>query len=136
MRATRWANASSRRTLERDPQASDGAIDKDRNRFSHAPLVLVVVAKQGPDEKIPASERFSAASCVCFALLQAAQACGFGAQWLTGWPAYDPAIAQAVRPGRTTNTSPASSTSARRNSTRPSAIAPTRTTLLTDWSPA
>jgi nitroreductase len=31
---------------------------------------------------------------VCFALLQAAQACGFGAQWLTGWPAYDPAIAQ------------------------------------------
>ena len=29
---------------------------------------------------------------MCFALLQAAQACGFGAQWLTGWPAYDPDI--------------------------------------------
>ena len=42
-----------------------------------------------PDEKIPESERFSSASCVCFALLQAAQAAGFGAQWLTGWPAYD-----------------------------------------------
>jgi nitroreductase len=80
------------RSLERDPQAGEGAIEKDRNRFAHAPLILVVVAKQGPDEKIPASERFSAASCVCFALLQAAQACGFGAQWLTGWPAYDPAI--------------------------------------------
>ena len=25
-------------------------------------------------------------------MLQAAQACGFGAQWLTGWPAYDPGI--------------------------------------------
>jgi nitroreductase len=77
------------RTLARDPEAGDAAIEKDRKRFSHAPLVLVVVAKQGPDEKIPASERFSTASCVCFALLQAAQACGFGAQWLTGWPAYD-----------------------------------------------
>ena len=77
------------RSLERDPNAGDAAVEKDRNRFSHAPLVIAVIAKQGPDEKIPASERFSAASCVCFALLQAAQACGFGAQWLTGWPAYD-----------------------------------------------
>ena len=80
------------RALERDPQAGDAAIEKDRMRFAHAPLVLAVIAKQGPDEKIPASERFSAASCVCFALLQAAQACGFGAQWLTGWPAYDAEI--------------------------------------------
>ena len=80
------------RSLERDPNAGEAAIEKDRNRFAHAPLVLGVIAKQGPDEKIPASERFSAASCVCFALLQASQALGFGAQWLTGWPAYDPEI--------------------------------------------
>ena len=80
------------RSLERDPNAGEAAVEKDRNRFSHAPLVIAVIAKQGPDEKIPASERFSAASCVCFALLQAAQALGFGAQWLTGWPAYDPDI--------------------------------------------
>lgn len=80
------------RALERDPNAGEAVVEKDRNRFSHAPLVIAVIAKQGPDEKIPASERFSAASCVCFALLQAAQALGFGAQWLTGWPAYDPEI--------------------------------------------
>jgi len=80
------------RTRVRDPGAGEAAIEKDRMRFAHAPLVLVVVARVGPDEKIPESERFSAASCVCFALLQAAQACGFGAQWLTGWPAYDPEI--------------------------------------------
>ena len=77
------------RGIARDPDAGEAAIEKDRKRFAHAPLVLVVIAKQGPDEKIPASERFSTASCVCFALLQAAQATGFGAQWLTGWPAYD-----------------------------------------------
>ncbi len=32
------------------------------------------------------------AGCVCFALLQAAQALGFGAQWLTAWMAFDPAV--------------------------------------------
>ncbi|HVI26237.1 MAG TPA: nitroreductase [Xanthomonadaceae bacterium] len=80
------------RALERDPHAAQAALDKDRARFSHAPVVIAVVARLGPDDKIPESERFSSASCVCFALLQAAQACGFGAQWLTGWPAYDPVV--------------------------------------------
>jgi nitroreductase len=80
------------RALERDPGAGAAAIDKDRHRFTHAPVIVAVIAKLGPDEKIPESERFSSASCVCFALLQAAQAYGFGAQWLTGWPAYDARI--------------------------------------------
>jgi nitroreductase len=80
------------RALQRDPAAGAAMIDKDRHRFTHAPLIVAVIAKLGPDEKIPESERFSSASCVCFALLQAAQACGFGAQWLTGWPAYDDTI--------------------------------------------
>jgi nitroreductase len=76
-------------TLADDPDAADSLVDKNRHRFNHAPLVIAVLAAQGPDEKIPASERFSTAACVCFALLQAAQAEGFGAQWLTGWPTYD-----------------------------------------------
>jgi nitroreductase len=82
------------RSLQRDPQAGTGAIEKDRNRFNHAPLVIAVVARLGPDEKIPESERFASAACVCFGLLQAAQAHGFGAQWLTGWPAYDTEVLQ------------------------------------------
>ncbi|GAB1597116.1 nitroreductase [Lysobacter sp. PAGU 2638] len=80
------------RSRERDPGASDAVIDKDRQRFLHAPVVLTVVANQGEDAKIPASERLLSAGCVCFALLQAAQALGFGAVWLTGWAAYDAEI--------------------------------------------
>ncbi len=82
------------RGRERDPDAGDAAIEKDRMRFAHAPLVVVVVAQLGPDEKIPEQERLLSAGAVCFALLQAAQAAGFGAQWLTGWPAYDEAVAR------------------------------------------
>lgn len=79
------------RALERDPDAAQAVLDKDRSRF-RAPLAIAVVARLGPDEKIPESERFASACCVCFALLLAAQAEGFGAQWLTGWPAYDEKI--------------------------------------------
>ena len=80
------------RAQQRSPDADTAMLEKERHRFSHAPLVIAVIARLGHDDKIPESERFSSASCVCFALLQAAQAAGFGAQWLTGWPAYDHVI--------------------------------------------
>lgn len=80
------------RAMQRAPDASAAVIDKERHRFAHAPVIIAVIARLGPDDKIPESERFSSASCACFALLQAAQAAGFGAQWLTGWPAYDETI--------------------------------------------
>ena len=80
------------RSLALNPNASEAAIDKDRRRFSYAPLIVAVIANLGPDDKIPESERFSSASCVCFALLQAAHALGFSGIWLTGWLAYDPQV--------------------------------------------
>lgn len=82
------------RGLERDPAAGGAAVEKDRLRFAHAPLVVAVIASLGPDAKIPEQERLLSAGCVCFALLQATQAAGFGAQWLTGWPAYDAEVAR------------------------------------------
>ncbi len=81
------------RTLQRDPQAAPSALEKDRCRFSHAPVVVGVVARLTAGHKVPEQEQLLTAGSVCFALLQAAQAQGFGAQWLTGWVAYDPVIA-------------------------------------------
>lgn len=80
------------RSRERDPAVAEAVVEKDRLRFSLAPLVVTVVARLGHDEKIPEQERLLSAGSVCFALLQAAQALGFGAVWLTGWPAYDPVV--------------------------------------------
>lgn len=84
------------RGQERNPDAGAAAIQKDRLRFSHAPLVVTVVARLGPDEKISEQERLLSAGCVCFALLQATQAAGYGAQWLTGWPAYDAQVMRSL----------------------------------------
>ena len=72
------------RALERDPQAPAAAVEKDRQRFSHAPLVLAVIGRLTPGHKVPVQEQLLSGGAVCFALLQAAQALGFGAQWLTG----------------------------------------------------
>lgn len=78
------------RALARNPAAAEAALDKDRKRFSHAPLVIAVVAVlDAEDTAIPEVERLLTAGSVCFALLQAAQALGFGGSWLTGWPAFD-----------------------------------------------
>lgn len=77
------------RAIEKDPAAPAAVVEKDRQRFSHAPLVLVVVGCPVPGHKVPVQEQLLSGGAVCFALLQAAQALGFGAQWLTGWAAYD-----------------------------------------------
>lgn len=89
------------RALALDPDIGAGALDKERHRFSHAPLVVAVVAILDPDDsKIPEVERLLTAGSVCFALLQAAQAAGFGACWLTGWAAYDAGILDTLGVGR------------------------------------
>jgi nitroreductase len=82
------------RSRERDTNAAESSIEKDRLRFSYAPLIIVVIAQLTPDHKVPEQEQLLSGGALCFALLQAAQALGFGAQWLTGWPAYDPVMLQ------------------------------------------
>lgn len=82
------------RTLQREPDASTAVLDKERGRFSHAPLIVAVIARLTSGHKVPEQEQLLCAGSVCFALLQAAQALGFGAQWLTGWAAYDEVIGE------------------------------------------
>jgi len=84
------------RAVQRDPGAPPQQVEKDRQRFSHAPLVVAVVARLQAGHKVPEQEQLLTAGCVCFALLQAAQALGFGAQWLTAWMAYDTEVARVL----------------------------------------
>jgi nitroreductase len=80
------------RSLQRDPGAAPAVVEKDRLRFSYAPLVLAVVGRLSPGHKVPEQEQLLSGGALCFQLLLAADALGFGAQWLTGWPAYDEAV--------------------------------------------
>jgi nitroreductase len=62
------------------------------NASVQAPVVVAVVACIHKGHRIPEVEQLLSGGSVCFALLQAAQGMGFGAQWLTGWAAYDPVV--------------------------------------------
>lgn len=77
---------------QREPPPAPAVVEKDRLRFSYAPLVLVVIATLTPGHKVPEQEQLSSGAAVCLLVLQAADALGFGAQWLTGWAAYDPVV--------------------------------------------
>lgn len=62
---------------------------KDLQRFVHAPLVIAVIAKITPEHKIPEVEQLLSAGALAQNLLIGACALGYGAQWVTGWPAHD-----------------------------------------------
>ena len=64
-------------------------ISKGRGQFDQGHLAVVVVEVQKPSEKIPAIEQTYAVGGVCLALLNAALAAGWGANWLSGWPSHD-----------------------------------------------
>jgi len=85
-------NLLAQRALELDPEAPNSVIEKDRARFSFAPLIITVIARLTPHHKVPEQEQLLSGGAVCFALLQASQALGYGAQWLTGWAAYDEVV--------------------------------------------
>jgi len=71
------------------PGLSPAKREKDRLRYTFAPQVVVVVARIDPHSKVPPIEQQLSAGCVAHNLLLGAFALGFGAQWLTGWAAYD-----------------------------------------------
>lgn len=64
-------------------------IEKIAGMFETAPLSVAVVASPKSSEKIPEIEQTLSAGAVCLALLNAALAAGWGANWLTGWTAFD-----------------------------------------------
>lgn len=62
-------------------------------KLASAPLAVVVVSSAIAGHKVPEWEQWLSAGAVCMNLVNGAHALGFGANWLTGWHAYD---AQAI----------------------------------------
>lgn len=69
-------------------------IAKGRGQFDQGHLAVAVIEVQKPSAKIPALEQTYSAGAVCLALLNAALASGWGANWLSGWPSHDRSFMQ------------------------------------------
>lgn len=70
-------------------ELSEDKVLKGPMQFDTSHLCVAVIEVQKDSEKVPAIEQTYSAGAVCLALLNAAQASGWGANWLTGWPAHD-----------------------------------------------
>ncbi len=68
----------------------DSTAAKTISAFGQGDVIVTVISSPKPSEKIPAWEQHLSAGAVCLALLNAALASGWGANWLTGKMAYDP----------------------------------------------
>lgn len=64
-------------------------IAKGRSQFELGQLAVAVIEVQTDSPKIPAIEQTYSAGAVCLALLNAALAAGWGANWLSGWVSHD-----------------------------------------------
>lgn len=69
--------------------ASADDVAKAGQAFMEAPLVIAVVSIVRPHPKVPPWEQELSAGASCMAIVTAATAMGFGANWLTGWFAFD-----------------------------------------------
>lgn len=85
-------DALAARRSERAPAPRPEDLDAERERFTKAPLVIVLVSRLVPSEKATEWEEILSAGAVAMNLLNAAHAMGFAANWLTDWPAYDESV--------------------------------------------
>lgn len=74
--------------LEIDPDRTEKAVAQ----FRDADLAVAVISAPKASPKIPQIEQVYSAGAVCLALLNAALASGWGANWLSAWPSHDRAF--------------------------------------------
>jgi nitroreductase len=73
----------------KNPDAPVEAIEAEKKRLTEAPLVVAVVSSIKPHPKVPPWEQELSAGASCMNVVSAATAMGYGANWLTGWFAFD-----------------------------------------------
>jgi nitroreductase len=81
---------------ERDPSASPAALEREAQKLTRAPLVIVVVCHPAENSKVPAIEQVVSAGAAAQNILLAAYQLGYGAMWRTGAHAYEPKVHTAL----------------------------------------
>jgi nitroreductase len=78
--------------LELDEKTTAKAV----SGLTQGDVIVAVISSPRPSEKIPLWEQQLSSGAVCLALLNAALASGWGANWLTGPMAYDPVFRREI----------------------------------------
>tara|TARA_R110002124_G_scaffold64985_2_gene177864 strand:- start:685729 stop:686412 length:684 start_codon:yes stop_codon:yes gene_type:complete len=78
-----------------NPEATQAKLDLEAQLFMRAPLIIIVVSRMRK-AKHPLWEQFLSAGAVCQNLLIAANALGYGTNWLTEWYSYSEYFRKAI----------------------------------------
>jgi nitroreductase len=62
---------------------------KARGQYDIGLCAIVVISSPKPSDKVPAAEQVLSAGALCMNIVNTAEAAGWGACWLSGWPAHD-----------------------------------------------
>lgn len=73
------------RAEQREGPLTEGRRQQELARFSRAPLVVGVVSVPRDNPKIPEWERFLSGAAAAMNLVLAANAFGYGTNWITNW---------------------------------------------------
>src|SRR4051794_9370728 len=73
----------------KNPQAAASDIEVEKRRLMDAPLVIGVVSFTKVHPRVPEGEQHLPAGASAINIVTAATALGYGANWLTGWFAFD-----------------------------------------------
>lgn len=69
---------------------------KGRGQFDLGLLAIAVISAPKPSDKVPRIEQVLSAGAVCLGILNAAEAAGWGANWLSGWPSHERGFVEAA----------------------------------------
>ncbi len=78
-----------------DADAAEAKLDLEAEKFLRAPVVVAVISRI-KESKIPQWEQFLSAGACCHNLCLAANAMGYGSNWVSGWPAFNPKVRDAL----------------------------------------
>lgn len=81
--------------LLEDKDAAPAKLDLEAEKLLRAPVVIAVISRV-KESKIPQWEQFLSAGAACFNLCLAAEASGFGYNWVTGWPTFNTKVRDAL----------------------------------------
>jgi nitroreductase len=80
---------------EKEPP-SPARLETERGRLLRAPTVVAVVSRVVPSPGAPEWEQVLSCGAACFNMCIAANALGFGSNWLTEWYSYSPHVRAAL----------------------------------------
>lgn len=94
--AARLGDVIARTYAADHPEADAARLSVERTRLTQAPLVVAVVSRAAPHEKIPEWEQVLSAGMATMNLIVAANALGYATTLHTQWYAYDRRVLDAL----------------------------------------